>query len=199
MIRFLYKYVKCMFEHFYMEFKFQYKMFKNKGSAGKSLRLLNPQFIEVGSHVRIKDYYRIECYSFFYGKQLSPRLIIGNGVIIGDNFTGFIADEVSIGRDTILAGNVTIISENHGMNPTSSLPYHAQPLMCGKVAIGEGCWIGQNVSILPGVEIGDKCIVATSAVVNKSVPSYSIVAGVPAKVIKRFNFKTESWEVCNNG
>ena len=52
------------------------------------------------------------------------------------------------------------------------------------VEIGKDCWIGANVCILDGVKIGDKCIVAAGAVVNKDVPSNSIVGGVPAKIIK---------------
>lgn len=52
------------------------------------------------------------------------------------------------------------------------------------VTIGNDVWIGQRVTIMPGVTIGDGCIIATNAVVTKDVPPYSVVGGVPAKVLK---------------
>lgn len=52
------------------------------------------------------------------------------------------------------------------------------------IEIGKDCWIGANATILDGVKIGDGCIVAAGAVVNRDVPSYTIVGGVPAKTIK---------------
>lgn len=55
-------------------------------------------------------------------------------------------------------------------------------------------WIGENVIITPGVVLGDRCIVAAGAVVTKSFPPYSMVAGVPAKVIKTYNHNSHEWE-----
>jgi acetyltransferase-like isoleucine patch superfamily enzyme len=52
------------------------------------------------------------------------------------------------------------------------------------IKIGKNCWIGSKVTILDGVEIGDSCIVAAGAVVNKSFPSNSVIGGVPAKILK---------------
>ena len=80
------------------------------------------------------------------------------------------------------------------MNPESQMPYMDQPLECKPVTIDDGTWIGEKVCILPGVTIGKKFIIGAGAVVNKSIPDYSMAAGVPAKVIKKYNFKTHSWE-----
>jgi len=55
--------------------------------------------------------------------------------------------------------------------------------------IGKRCWIGANATILPGVKLGDGVIVAAGSVVNKSFPSGSVIAGVPAKLIKRQRLK----------
>lgn len=172
---------------------FQKRVAENGGFAGKPLALLNSTYIKIGKHIKIKDQYRIECYDLFYNQRLDPNFIIHDGVIIGYGFTSFVADRIEIGRETILAGNVTLISENHGMNPEIGTPYHAQPLTHGPITIGEGCWIGQNVSILPNVKIGKKCIIATNSVVNSNIPDFSIAAGIPAKVIKRYDFTNHKW------
>ncbi|MDE6049624.1 MAG: acyltransferase [Paramuribaculum sp.] len=161
---------------------------------GKPLNLLNSNRISVGQKVKIKDGFRIECYENFNNKILNPSFIIEDGVIIGPYFTAFVASDLRIGKDTIFAGNVTLITENHGMNPESPIPYHAQPLITGIISIGEGCWLGQNVSVLPNVRIGNKCIIATGSVVNSDIPDYSIAAGIPAKVIKKYNFQNHTWE-----
>ncbi|MFX7739817.1 acyltransferase, partial [Acinetobacter baumannii] len=58
------------------------------------------------------------------------------------------------------------------------------PMIKGKVSIGNHCWIGAKAVILKDVELGDYCVVAAGAVVTKSFPSGSLVAGVPAKLIK---------------
>ncbi|MCR5188785.1 MAG: hypothetical protein K6C97_07595 [Treponema sp.] len=56
-------------------------------------------------------------------------------------------------------------------------------------------WIGEMVSILPGVEIGKGAIIGANAVVTKSIPKYSIAVGNPAKVIKKYNFETKLWDI----
>lgn len=178
---------------FLLKIKLKLKFYHLGGIFEQSTIFLNPDCIKIGKGVRIKEGARIECYKYFANVKLNPKLILGEGVIIGPRFTGFVADKVEIKADTILAGNVTIISENHGIDPESNTPYHAQPLTTGPVEIGKGCWIGQNVSILPNVTIGDKCVIGSNSVVTKDVPSYSIAVGSPARVIKRYDFDLHKW------
>ena len=117
-----------------------------------------------------------------------------DGVIVGYNCTIFCTDFLRIGKDTILAGGCLITTENHGVDPESDEPYQVQPLMSKPVQIGQGCWLGQNVCVLPGVTIGNKCIIGANAVVNKDIPDYSIAVGVPARVVKSYNFLKHTWE-----
>lgn len=174
--------------------RFRRAIVHNGGFAGKPFAMLNARNISVGRNVRLKDGYRIECYETFYNQRLRPKMAIEDGVIIGPRFTAFVADTLVIGKDTILAGNVTLITENHGINPELPLPYHAQKLTTAPVTIGEGCWLGQNVSVLPGVKIGRRCVIATNAVVTRDIPDFCIAAGSPAKVIKKYNFQKHCWE-----
>lgn len=171
------------------------KMARKSGSQIASpLKISKSQYIKFGKNVRIKENARIECYDKFAGVELKPELVIEDGVIIGYDFTCLVADSIKISKDTIIASHVMITSENHGVDPASETPYYKQPLSTFSVYIGKGCWIGEDVIILPGVSIGDKCVIAAGAIVTKSVPDYSMVAGVPAKVIKIYNFETKQWE-----
>ena len=83
---------------------------------------------------------------------------------------------------------------NHSIDANSSVPYMKQDLKFKDVYVGDGAWIGEKAIILPGVELGKRCVVAAGAVVTKSFPAYSLVGGVPAKVIKKYNFDNHLWE-----
>lgn len=67
----------------------------------------------------------------------------------------------------------------------------------GVVKIGENSKIYNNSVILPNVVIGKHCVIGANSVVNKDIPDYSVAVGSPAKVVKRYNFKTEQWEKTN--
>ena len=174
--------------------RLQYKFLKNGGSLGRPYRVLNSEYVMVGKRVNIKKSSRIECFPFFHGYRYNPQIIFEDGVIVGYNCTFFGTHTLRIGQDTILAGGCMVTTENHGIDPESKVPYHAQPLTSAPVSIGSGCWLGQNVCVLPGVRIGNKCIIGANAVVNKDIPDYSIAAGVPAKVLKTYNFDKHVWE-----
>ncbi len=113
----------------------------------------------------------------------------GTGIIIGDR-TGigaraFIAGQggVTIGSDVITGPNIQIFSENHNFND-ALLTIKEQGVTKQHTVIGNNCWLGGGIKILAGVTIGNGCVIAAGSVVTKSVPPNSIVAGVPAKVIK---------------
>ena len=104
------------------------------------------------------------------------------------------AAPIEIGDNTLIASGVVITSENHGTNPEIADSYADTPLEAKPITIGKGCWLGENVIITPGVELGDRCIVAAGAVVTKSFPPYSMVGGVPAKLMKTYNHNSHEWE-----
>lgn len=190
--------------HFYtsilqsrVNLRFRIRVIQNGGWAGRPLNLQGAHYVVIGRNVRVKSGYRIDCYEKFSGGVFSPELVIEDGVNIQYGFTALVTDLLFIGKNSILASNVSLITENHGINPESEIPYHAQPLTTGPIRIGEGCWLGQNVCVLPNVTIGQKCVIAANAVVTSDVPDYSIAAGCPAKIIKQYNFQTHSWERVN--
>lgn len=108
---------------------------------------------------------------------------IGNGVGIGEYFYLCCPSAVSIGDDTIAGQFLSIHPENHNAE-SQETPIRLQGVTSIGVVIGANCWIGAKVTILDGVELGPGCIVAAGAVVTKSFPANSVIAGVPARIIR---------------
>lgn len=107
---------------------------------------------------------------------------IGDHTRIGLHNT--IIGPVKIGSHVNLAQGITVTALNHNFN-VSDKRIDEQGVSTSPVTIGDDIWIGANAVILPGVTIGNHSVVAAGAVVTKDVPPHSLVAGVPAKVIKQ--------------
>ena len=109
-------------------------------------------------------------------------IVIGNHSRVGIH--SIVIGPVSIGSHVQLAQGVVVTGLNHIFsNP--SIPIDMQGVETKMVEISDDVWIGANATILPGVKIGQHCVVAAGAVVCSDVPSQCVVAGVPAKVIKQ--------------
>lgn len=137
--------------------------------------------IEFGNNVSLGRNCIIECTGVI--RELGEKLIIEDGVGIAANAFIAVRGEVHIGKNCIFGPNVRIHAENHNFSDLNT-PIRLQGATRKGVTIGEDCWIGSGVTILDGVHIGNHCIIAAGAVVNKDVPDYAIVGGVPAKVLK---------------
>ncbi|WP_198135533.1 acyltransferase [Ureibacillus sinduriensis] len=112
---------------------------------------------------------------------------IGDNVVIRPNsvLIGNLDVEISIEDNVLLGSGVHLYVSNHEFKD-SSIPIYYQGHQEPKaIKIKEGSWIGANAIILPGVTVGKNSVVAAGAVVTKDVPDFSVVAGVPAKLIKK--------------
>jgi acetyltransferase-like isoleucine patch superfamily enzyme len=118
-------------------------------------------------------------------------VIIGNGTRIGLGNT--LIGPIKIGNDIMFAQNIVMSGLNHGYEDIT-MSIHDQPVTTAQIIIEDQSWIGANAVIVAGVTIGKHSIVAAGSIVTKSVPSYSIVAGNPAKIIKQYNSETRKWE-----
>ncbi|MGQ1929282.1 acyltransferase [Ornithobacterium rhinotracheale] len=137
-----------------------------------------PSLFTMGDHAQlIVD----GVFSVFSGSRVSINsnaiLKLGSGYINnGLNLACF--EKIEIGHEVAISENVSIRdSDNHQIldgNHTKTAP----------IKIGNHVWIGMNVTILKGVEIGDGCVIAAGSVVNKSIPKNCMAGGVPAKVLK---------------
>lgn len=148
--------------------------------------------VEIGSNTRIIKNSYMQIMNDNKGVPYGS-VYIGNNVMAGENFVLTASADIVIEDFVAIAGDVFITSGNHGLDPESELCYGAQQYRGLPVLIKKGSWIGRKVCILSGVTIGEKCIIGAGSVVTKSVPSYSIAVGNPARVIKKWDFKKHNW------
>ena len=109
-------------------------------------------------------------------------VLIGDNTRIGIHCT--VIGPVTIGSHVNLAQGITVTALNHNFEDAAKR-IDEQGISTKPVVIGDDVWIGANAVILPGVTIGSHAVIAAGAVVTKDVPSHTLVAGVPAKVIKQ--------------
>jgi acetyltransferase-like isoleucine patch superfamily enzyme len=125
------------------------------------------------------------CFPPFYtdfGKNIS----IGKDVFFNTGCSFQDRGGIHIGDGSLIGMNVNIATLNHGLDMKTRNTTYASP-----VTIGKSVWIGSGATILPGVTIGDRAVVAAGAVVTKDVPEGTVVAGVPAKVVKTIEEESE--------
>lgn len=125
------------------------------------------------------------CFPPFYtdfGKNIS----IGKDVFFNTGCSFQDRGGIHIGDGSLIGMNVNIATLNHGLDMKTRNTTYASP-----VTIGKNVWIGSGATILPGVTIGDRAVVAAGAVVTKNVPEGTVVAGVPAKVVKTIEEESE--------
>jgi lipopolysaccharide O-acetyltransferase len=129
-----------------------------------------------------------------------PTLQIGRNVQINDSVHIGAIESVVIGDHTLIASRVFISDHNHGnyhiqgYGSGPDIPPASRPLSSKPVHIGRNVWLGEQVCILPGVTIGDGVIVGANSVVTHDIPSNSIAAGNPARLIRVFDTATQSWK-----
>lgn len=134
--------------------------------------------IRIGSGVKIKNNVSLITYegSIEIGDNTSVNpltIIYGHGGVV-------------IGKNVMIAAQTIIISSNHSFEDLH-VPMNKQDLSAKGVVVGDNVWIGANSKILDGVNIGTGAIIAAGCVVNKDVPEYAVVGGVPGRILKLRN------------
>ena len=110
-----------------------------------------------------------------YGRHIN----IGKNVFINFDCTFLALGGITIEDDVLIGPKVSLITENHPLNPQERNGLIGKP-----IHIKKNAWIGASATILPGVTIGENAVIAAGAVVSKDVPDNTVVGGIPAKFIK---------------
>jgi len=154
---------------------------------GRPLFIYNGRRISIGNKVRIFPGARLEVHG-------NGEIILEDGISVGQNLHIISADErLVVGKDTTISANVFISNVDHDYQ-VLNLHILRQQYLLKPTAIGENCFIGYGAVIQPGTILGRQCIIGANSVVKGVFPDFCVIAGVPAKIIKRYNTNTQTWE-----
>ena len=138
------------------------------------------------------------------GQVFEPKLIIGNRVSVSDYVHIGCNNRIIIGDDVLMGSKIYITDHNHGVYrgeyaDSPDIPPTNRKLTEGEsVEIGDRCWIGEFVTILPGVRIGEGCIIGSHSTVTHDIPANSIAVGSPARVVKVWHNDKRQWVKIQN-
>lgn len=164
-----------------------FKSFGIPSYLGEPLYIDGLRNISVGKMVRIFPGLRLEAID-------DGKVEIGNNVVIEQNVHIISkGSTLYIGDDVTIAPNVFITNVNHGYEDINRSVMD-QPLICKKTEIGSGCFIGFGATVQAGTTLGKHCVVASNAVAQGCFEDYAVIAGVPGKVIKKYDVEAKSWK-----
>jgi acetyltransferase-like isoleucine patch superfamily enzyme len=176
----------------------------SKGSffLGRGSKILSRGKLRVGRNVYIGAYSYLDCLSsggVALGDNVTIRegcwlqmtshydnpgtqLTIGNNVYIGPRSILGAGEPITIGDRCQFGANVSLVSENHAFSGEGEIS--DQGVSRKGITVGRDVWVGNNVTILDGVSVGDSSVLGAGTVVTRSVPARSVVVGVPGRVVK---------------
>lgn len=143
---------------------------------------LSKDGVEIGENVVLGRNSRIECTGSL--NHVGKGISIGNNSSFGNDCFFGAAGGISIGSDVLGGQYIRFHSENHNFSD-KLVPIKQQGVTHEGITIGDDCWLGSGSVFLDGVTLGKGCVVGANAVVTKSFPEYSVIAGNPAKLIKQ--------------
>jgi acetyltransferase-like isoleucine patch superfamily enzyme len=181
----------------FIELIFTKLFFFNARIVRLPIQIRGRKFVEISSGLTTGRYCRIEAEP---KDKKSVVLKIGKNVQINDYVHITAMENVTIGDNVLMASKIYISDCSHGYyeggeNDSDPLSIPIDRMYKTKsVIIGNNVWIGESVSILPGVIIGENSIIGANSVVTKDVLANCIAVGIPAVVVKKYNFQTKKWE-----
>ena len=172
-------------------YKHVFHEFGINATISSALKIHHPENITICNNVRIGKYNWLAAVPFT--GDSCCNLVFKDGVTIGD-FNHIYATGSIVFEKNALTANYVYISDNLHSFEEINTPISQQPIkQLQHVIIGEGCWIGEHVSII-GASVGKNSVIGANSVVTHDIPDYCVAVGAPARIIKRYNPETKLWE-----
>lgn len=169
----------------------KFKAFGRRSTIICPMKIHHPQNIFVGNNVKIGHQSWLAAVPLTNAETC--ELVFNDGATIGDFNHIYATGKIVFEKDALTA-NFVYISDNLHCFEDIDVPIVKQPIkQLEQVTIGEGCWIGEHVSII-GASIGKHSVIGANSVVTHDIPDYCVAVGAPAYIIKRYNFDTQKWE-----
>jgi lipopolysaccharide O-acetyltransferase len=188
---------------FFFFYKYLFMSCKRIYVSGE-FQIRGKKYIQIGSF-SAGSRIRIDAIKSFGVQLFNPHIKVGDNVIGNNDIHIACTGNITIGNKVLFASNIYLTDHDHGIYSNfSNLPISSpgeQPsyrLLTegGSISIGDNVFIGEYVTILKNVKIGEGCIIGAHSLVSKNIPPFSIASGNPAKVIKKYNFDSCKWEKC---
>jgi acetyltransferase-like isoleucine patch superfamily enzyme len=177
--------------------KIGFKKYGKRTYLYKPALIVGKKYISLGLSVSFRQNARLEAIDVWGDGEMEQHFI--PEITIGDH-TSFQSDahitsagKLTIGSGCVFLSRCLITNIGHSYEQIDK-SMMSQPLIVKEVVIGNNCFFGMDSKVFPGVHIGDNVIVGANTIVMKDVPSYSVVVGCPARIIKKYNFGTKKWD-----
>src|SRR5574344_403445 len=175
------KRINSIIRGFFLKLKFGKLYFPS--SFGKPIWLYKVKRVFIGKRFRIMDGARIETHK-------NGKITIGENCSFGQNLHLTAGGNLTIGSNVTISGNVFISDNNHCYDKLNVHSFD-QKLEIKETHIGDYCFLGYGAAILPGTTLGNNVIVGALSLVKGTYPDNVVVAGNPAKIIKKYNAETK--------
>jgi carbonic anhydrase/acetyltransferase-like protein (isoleucine patch superfamily) len=146
---------------------------------GNVLEMLDEGRLELGEHVLLEP-------GVWLTAQAPGRIAIGEGTFLNLGVQVAALDRVEIGAHCMFANGCFVTDSDHRFDDLSKPVTWQGFTSKGPTHVGDKTWCGANVVITSGVTVGERCVIGANAVVTRDLPPFSIAAGAPARVIRRF-------------
>ena len=184
-----------------IKYNFWYNRNKTRfKSLGKGTVILSPLQINGKNNIslgeRVVIGYKSWLAAVAHTGEKECLLQFGNGCAIGNFNHIYATKKIVLGNDVQTADKVYISDNIHDYEDINVPVMRQKIRQLREVYIGDGSWLGENVCVI-GAVIGRNCVIGANAVVTKDIPDYSVAVGIPAKIIKRYCFDTQTWRKTN--
>lgn len=168
-------------------------------AVGSGSRVEWPSKISGGQYMTLGEHVFIAWNGWLFGndhygnQKFMPEILIEDGTYIGNACHIVACNRIRIGKSVLIADRCYLSDNLHDYRDVSRSIWDNKLLVPGQINIGDHSWIGENVCIYGDVTVSKHCVVGDNSVLTKDIPDYSVAVGVPARVVKRYDFVTQQW------